>query len=189
MNSVIQKPTRKPPMYPPDSDRNDFSDVQLTATNALIAREFRGLGFRVEDLNGLIRATIGAKSTHTHQSETDFNSQVTARLVKNKVWAGRVLSDMGVSVSEGQGFDLDQKAAARALAQSLAPAVVKPIDGNQGKGVTVDVGTGQFDAAWANAAKHTRKGIIVERYFAGGQEARYLAIDGKLRAVFLRLPP
>ncbi|MFY0691678.1 MAG: CapA family protein [Paracoccaceae bacterium] len=170
-----------------DENRNDFSGEDFS-TNSLIAREFRNLGFRVEDFGGVIRSTWNGVSTFNMQSETEFNTQLAFRLAKNKVWAKALLAEAGLSVAKGQHFALAEKEAARRLVVQLERAAVKPLDGHHGKGVSVDVTRRTFDRAWEKASRTTAKGVIVERFFEGGKDARYLAIDGKCVAVYLRMP-
>jgi cyanophycin synthetase len=68
------------------------------------------------------------------------------------------------------------------------PVVVKPKDGNQGKGVTVNVTTReQLVDAYA-AAKEFRDHIMVESYIPG-DDFRLLVVGGKLAAAARRDPP
>lgn len=69
------------------------------------------------------------------------------------------------------------------------PIVIKPLDGNHGRGITIDIKT------WADAehaydlaseASKTRS-VIVERYYKGSDH-RVLVINGKLVAVSERVP-
>jgi cyanophycin synthetase len=73
--------------------------------------------------------------------------------------------------------------------QSLrSPVVVKPRDGNQGKGVTVNVQSrAELDVAW-DAATLISSDVIVERYIPG-DDYRLLVVDRKLIAAARRDPP
>ena len=65
--------------------------------------------------------------------------------------------------------------------------VVKPQDGNQGKGVTVNITTReQLDAAYASAAVHGE--VMVEK-FLPGFDFRLLVVGDRLVAAARRDPP
>ena len=68
------------------------------------------------------------------------------------------------------------------------PVVIKPKDGNQGKGVTVNVTTREQLDAGFNAAAEFRDDIMVERYLPGN-DFRLLVIGNKLVAAARRDPP
>ena len=68
------------------------------------------------------------------------------------------------------------------------PVVVKPQDGNQGRGVTVNlVSRDQVESAYLAAAEITGK-VLVERYIPG-QDYRMLVIGNRLIAAARRDPP
>ncbi|NNK79210.1 MAG: hypothetical protein HKP40_10905 [Litoreibacter sp.] len=171
-----------------DEKRNDFSGEEF-ATNKLIAGEFRKLGFRVEEFGSVIRSTKEGTATFNSQNVTGFDSNLTSRLVKDKPLTKVLLAEAGIRVSEGDHFSLDDKEGARCFVESTPHVAVKPLDGHQGKGVSLDVTPDTFEAAWKKASLETKKGILIERFISGGKEARYLVIDGKCVAVALRLPP
>jgi cyanophycin synthetase len=69
------------------------------------------------------------------------------------------------------------------------PIVIKPLDGNHGRGISIDVKTQQeAEEAYdlASAASKTRS-VIVERYYKGSDH-RILVINGKVAAVAERIP-
>jgi cyanophycin synthetase len=68
------------------------------------------------------------------------------------------------------------------------PVVVKPQDGNQGKGVAVNLGTReQIEAAYAIAFEVSDE-VLVER-FLPGHDYRLLVVGDKLIAAARRDPP
>jgi cyanophycin synthetase len=69
------------------------------------------------------------------------------------------------------------------------PIVIKPLDGNHGRGISIDVKNQQeAEEAYdlASAASKTRS-VIVERYYKGSDH-RILVINGKVAAVAERIP-
>ena len=69
------------------------------------------------------------------------------------------------------------------------PVVVKPQDGNQGKGVTVNITTEeQIDRGLRTAARDSATTVMVER-FLPGHDYRLLVVGNKLVAAARRDPP
>ncbi|WP_036486124.1 cyanophycin synthetase [Myxosarcina sp. GI1] len=69
------------------------------------------------------------------------------------------------------------------------PIVIKPLDGNHGRGITIDINSWhEAEAAYdlASAASKTRS-VIVERFYRGSDH-RVLVINGKVVAVSERIP-
>ena len=69
------------------------------------------------------------------------------------------------------------------------PLVIKPIDGNHGRGITVDI-QNYDDAlvAFRHAKESSRSGAIIVEKFITGQDYRLLVINNVLVAVALRTP-
>lgn len=69
------------------------------------------------------------------------------------------------------------------------PLVIKPVDGNHGRGITVDI-RNYDDAltAFRSAKESSRSGAIIVEKFITGQDYRLLVINHKLVAAALRSP-
>lgn len=67
------------------------------------------------------------------------------------------------------------------------PIVVKPLDGNHGRGITIDIRTWEEAEAAYEAARQVSRSIIVERYYVG-RDHRVLVVNGKVVAVAERVP-
>jgi cyanophycin synthetase len=67
------------------------------------------------------------------------------------------------------------------------PVVIKPVDGNHGRGVTTNIMTYKSASAAFDAARKISKGVIVETY-VDGYDYRFLVINYKLVAVARRTP-
>ena len=69
------------------------------------------------------------------------------------------------------------------------PLVIKPIDGNHGRGITVDINNYE-DAliAFSHAKESTRSGAIIIEKFITGEDYRLLVINYKLVAAAVRTP-
>jgi cyanophycin synthetase len=94
--------------------------------------------------------------------------------------AGYVPIPQGVTVSDKKDLDA-------AISQLGFPLVVKPIDGNHGRGVTTNIRDVEKLSAAFDNAKEISGEVIVER-FINGKDFRFLVINYKLEAVARRTP-
>lgn len=67
------------------------------------------------------------------------------------------------------------------------PLVIKPIDGNHGRGITVDIQNYEDALVAFHAAQEVSRGVIVEKYIIG-DDYRLLVINNKLVAAAHRTP-
>lgn len=170
-------------------NRNQYSKHDIYRVGELMSREFRRLGCDVKKIGKILQVNNNWKTCYLLETETSFTSLLAYRILKDKNLARKVLQNIGLNVAVGHSYKLnDQEAAFRKL-KEIGLAVVKPVDGNKGIGVSVKVTAETFDSAWSTAKKHTTKGILLEQYFENGKEARYLVVDGKCVAIFERIPP
>ena len=123
-------------------------------------------------------------------SVTHHTGRPGARAVKEKDLARRILQEAGASVPPGDHFrSADHFDRAASLMHGIGPVVVKPVDGNLGRGVTVGVNTvDHLRSAWTHAFSETTSGVLVEQQFEG-DEFRISVVDGVACAVTKRVPP
>jgi cyanophycin synthetase len=164
-------------------------DIRLgPSTGAIVqAAVARGIPYRRLTDGSLVQFGWGVHQRRIQAAEVDATSAIAESIAQDKELTKRLLESIGVPVPGGGSVDeIDD---AWAILQSLGgPAVVKPRDGSQGRGVTVDVRTReQLEAAWA-AAYEISGDVIVERYIEG-DDYRLLVVDGRLVAAARRDPP
>jgi cyanophycin synthetase len=153
----------------------------------LAAAQERGVPYQrlTEDAN-LFQLGWGAKQKRLQATTTSDTSFVAVKIAGDKQLTKALLQEAGVPVPRGEvAGSLEQ---ALAVAQALAgPVTVKPLDANQGKGVTVDCRTpDDVTRAFAFARKYGRR-VIVER-FIEGRDYRVLVAGGVVAAASLRRP-
>ncbi|MFX5374049.1 hypothetical protein ABTD20_18865, partial [Acinetobacter baumannii] len=68
------------------------------------------------------------------------------------------------------------------------PVVVKPRDGNQGKGVTVNIVSREHMGIAFNAAYEISRDVMVERFIPGA-DYRFLVVGDRVIAAARREPP
>lgn len=158
--------------------------------NRLIANEFKSLGHKVDFVNNMVSVNIKCNDILFQGTVTPSTSLMGARVLKDKGISRKLFKKAGITVAKGKIFSLKEKEQAKHFALSLPSAVVKPVNGNRAKGVTIGVkSSSDFIYAWESATKVTRRGVLVEEQFAGGIEVRCLVLDQKYIAAFMKLPP
>jgi cyanophycin synthetase len=142
----------------------------------------------VHRLNGqsLIQLGWGSNQRRIRASVTDRTGLVAAELAGDKAQAKALLEAVGCPVAKGQVVSRAEDAVA-AAARLRKPVVVKPLDGNHGRGVTTGLMTDdQVRTAFALAAVHARRVIVEEQL--PGRDHRVLVVDGQVVAVAERAP-
>ncbi|KEY97077.1 cyanophycin synthetase, partial [Sphingomonas sp. BHC-A] len=160
----------------------------LGPTTAALVRAAERRGIPVVRLNdqSLIQLGLGSRQKRIRASITGDTSQVAVDIAGDKNLTKRLLDEAGLPVPRGGLFrDVD---AALAETKRLGwPLVIKPLDGNHGRGVTTGIRDEvAFRAAFDRALRHGRR-VIVEQQLPG-QDHRLLVIGGKLVAVAERRP-
>lgn len=151
--------------------------------NAAIAR---GIPFRRLTQGSLVQFGWGAKQRRIWAAEVDATSAVSESIAQDKDLCKRLLQAAGVPVPTGRPVESVDDAWEVALEIGL-PVVVKPQDGNQGKGVTVNVTTREGIEAAYKAADEI--GPVMVEKFLPGSDYRLLVIGDKLIAAARRDPP
>ncbi len=135
--------------------------------------------FRLNEGN-LVQFGYGARQRRIWTAETDQTSAIAESLSSDKELTKNLLQSCGVPVPEGS--IVNSAAEAWEAAQSIGlPVVVKPLDGNHGRGVSTNLNSAaDIEAAFLLAEQESSE-VIVER-FIRGNEHRLLVIGGKLVA-------
>src|SRR4051812_9925364 len=141
---------------------------------------------RLTPKDSLVQLGYGVYQKRIQASETSNTRAIAVDMCQNKEMTNRMLRAVGVPVPDGRPVDSADDAWAAAQAIGL-PVVVKPEDGNQGKGVSVNLHT-EADVRTAYAiARAFRSGVLVER-FVQGHDYRLLIVNGTLVAAARRDP-
>ncbi len=122
----------------------------------------------------------------TITSETDY---IATDLASDKKATNRILGDLGLPVPKQIAVTSPEEAV-KAAKRIGFPVVVKPLDGNHGNGISINLTTAEaVSEAFGFALQYNKRGgtVIVET-FIQGLDHRMLVIDGKLEAVSKRVP-
>jgi cyanophycin synthetase len=172
-----------------DELRELDEDVRLGPSTGSIVRAAvaRNIPYRRLTDGSLVTFGWGSKQRRIQAAEIDRTSAIAEAIAQNKELTKKLLAAAGVPVPGGRAVE-DVEDAWKVACEIGLPVVVKPKDGNQGKGVTVNVTTReQLVDAYA-AAKEFRDHIMVESYIPG-DDFRLLVVGGKLAAAARRDPP
>ncbi|MFC0168906.1 cyanophycin synthetase [Pseudoduganella danionis] len=164
-------------------------DVRLgPSTGAIVsAAVARDIPFRRLTEGSMVMFGWGSRQRRIQAAETDTTSAIGEAIAQDKELTKKLLHAAGVPVPIGRTAEDAEDAWAAALEIGL-PVVVKPKDGNQGKGVTVNVMTKEHLEKAFHTAREFRDDIMVERYLPG-HDFRLLVIGNKLVAAARRDPP
>jgi cyanophycin synthetase len=164
-------------------------DVRLgPSTGSIVyAAVARNIPYRRLTEGSMVQFGWGSKQRRIQAAETDQTSAVAEAIAQDKELTKTLLHAAGVPVPAGRPV-LDAGDAWAAACEIGGAVVVKPQDGNQGKGVAVNLLTReQVEAAYAVAAEISED-VLVERYIPG-HDYRMLVIGNKLIAAARREPP
>jgi cyanophycin synthetase len=157
------------------------------STGAIVdAAVARDIPFRRLTRGSLVQFGWGSRQRRIQAAEIDSTSAVAESIGQDKDLTKRLLHAAGVPVPLGQPVNSIEEAWEVALKVGF-PVVVKPQDGNQGKGVTVNItDRAQLEEAYRNAADYGT--VMVER-FLPGHDFRLLVVGDQLVAAARREPP
>jgi cyanophycin synthetase len=164
-------------------------DVRLgPSTGSIVhAAVARGIPFRRLTEGSLVMFGWGSRQRRIQAAEIDVTGAIAESIAQDKELTKKLLDAAGVPVPLGRVVT-DPDDAWTAAREIGLPVVIKPKDGNQGKGVTVNVTTREQLTAGYHAAAEFRDDVMVERYLAG-HDFRLLVIGNKLIAAARRDPP
>jgi cyanophycin synthetase len=158
------------------------------STGAIVqAAVARGIPYRRLTSGSLVQFGWGSKQRRIQAAETSRSSAIGESIAQDKELTKRLLQAGGVSVPIGRPVR-DAEDAWVAAQEVGCPVVVKPQDGNQGKGVAVNLETREQVLGAYAAASEFSDSILVERYLSG-HDFRMLVVGNRLVAAARRDPP
>nr|ABV22530.1 truncated cyanophycin synthetase [synthetic construct]ABV22532.1 truncated cyanophycin synthetase [synthetic construct] len=176
-----------------EQDIQDLKDLWRDAslgpsTEAIVKEaEKRGIPWMQLSARFLIQLGYGVNHKRMQATMTDKTGILGVELACDKEATKRILAASGVPVPRGTVINfLDDLEEAIEYVGGY-PIVIKPLDGNHGRGITIDIRSWEDAEAAYEAARQVSRSIIVERYYVG-RDDRVLVVDGKVVAVAERVP-
>jgi len=158
------------------------------STNSIVqAALSRGIPYRRLNDESLVLFGWGSQQRKIQAAEMDSTSAIAESIAQDKELTKKLLHAAGVPVPLGRPV-LDPQDAWYAAQEIGLPVVIKPRDGNQGKGVAVNLKTKEeVMQGFTNASQFSDE-ILLESYLHGS-DYRLLVVGNRLIAAARREPP
>ncbi len=165
---------------------------RLGPTTRALVKEARRRRIPVRrlDEHSLVLLGTGRWQKRLRASITGDTAHLAVVFAGNKATTKALLAKAGVPVPRG-AVVRNLAAAVQEAARLGFPVVVKPLGGNHGRGVSVDVqNAAEVQTAFERAAQHSAQQpgrVVVEQYYPG-HDHRVLVVGGQVVAVSQRVP-
>lgn len=141
--------------------------------------------YRLNDAS-LIQVGQGKYQKRIEAALTSGTSHIAVEIAGDKNVCNQLLQDLGLPVPKQRVvYDIDD--AVRAARRVGFPVVLKPLDGNHGRGVSVNLTTDEAVEAAFEVAINEGSAVIVESMLYG-DDHRLLVVNGELVAAARRVP-
>ena len=157
------------------------------STGSLVhAAEERGIPWIRLNRQSLVQFGHGKYQRRIQATTTSDTSNIAVELASDKEETNSILRDLGLPVPK-QRMVRSSRDAKRAAERIGFPVVLKPLAGNHGRGVSINLKTPEeVEVAFDKAREHGRN-VIVES-FLEGHDHRILVVNGELVAASKRVP-
>lgn len=157
------------------------------STQSLVdAAEEREIPWIRLNRQSLVQFGHGRFQHRIQATTTGLTSNIAVELASDKEETNSILRDLGLPVPK-QYVVRSSRDATRAAKRIGFPVVLKPLSGNHGRGVSINLKTGEeVEAAFEKAREHGSS-IVVES-FLEGWDHRLLVVNGRLVAAAKRMP-
>lgn len=178
-----------------EQDLADIKDLCATAalgpsTDTIIKEaEARKIPWIQLTARAMIQLGYGVHQKRIQATLSNYSGILGVELACDKEGTKTILEEAGIPVPQGTVIQYLNELEGAIEEVGGYPIVIKPLDGNHGRGITIDINSwSEAEEAYdlASAASKTRT-VIVERYY-NGSDHRVLVINGKLVAVAQRIP-
>jgi cyanophycin synthetase len=152
----------------------------------------RGIPISRLTKGSLVQLGWGSKSRRIQAAEIDSTSAISEAIAQDKDLTKVMLSAAGIPTPKGQlvrTFDEAVQVFRELTLSTKKGVVIKPSDGNQGKGVTVNIVDEEHLKVAFDAAQKYGSGVPIVEEFIPGNDYRFLVVGDKLIAAARREPP
>lgn len=160
------------------------------STGAIVSEaERRGIPvLRLDPRRSLVQLGHGHHQKRVWATVTSQTSNISVDIAANKELTNRLLEEVGIPVPRG-GVVRDVDEAIQVANRISYPVVIKPLDGNHGRGVCINLkNADEIRKMFPIAKEESRAGsVVVERYITG-KDYRILVVNNQLVAVAERVP-
>ncbi len=192
-SSIIERRT-----YPAEELEQDIIDLkELCASSALgpstdtILKEVEARQIPWIQLNAraMLQLGYGIHQKRIQATLSSYSGILGVELACDKEATKNILQDAGIPVPRGTVIQYLDDLEEAIKEVGGYPIVIKPLDGNHGRGITIDINSWlEAEEAYDLASSASKsKSVIIERYYKGSDH-RVLVINGKVVAVAERIP-
>jgi cyanophycin synthetase len=185
--------TKEYPISELQQDLQDLLELKLDSqlgpsTDSIVAEaKARRIPWIELGCRAMIQLGYGIYQKRIQATLTNFSSILGVELACDKEGTKRILRDSGVPVPKGTTIR-SLKYLEDAIAEVGGfPIVVKPLSGNHGRGISIDVRTLPAAEDAFDLAREVSEEVIIER-FHRGRDHRVLVVNGRVIAVAERVP-
>ncbi|ACB51587.1 cyanophycin synthetase [Crocosphaera subtropica ATCC 51142] len=183
------------PLKELEQDLSDLQDLQANAslgpsTQTLVTEaEARNIPWMALSARAMVQLGYGVHQKRIQATLSNYSGILAVELACDKEGTKTILQDAGVPVPRGTTIQFFEELESAIDDVGGYPIVIKPLDGNHGRGITIDINSWkEAEEAYDLASEESKtRTVIVERFYKGSDH-RLLVINGKLVAVAERVP-
>lgn len=176
----------------------DVSDIKELYANAALGpstetivteADARKIPWMLLSARAMVQLGYGIHQKRIQATLSEQSGILAVELACDKEGTKTILREAGIPVPQGTTIQYLDELAEAIEGVGGYPIVIKPLDGNHGRGITIDIRNWEeAEAAYdlASQASKTRT-VIVERFYRGSDH-RVLVVNGKVVAVAERIP-
>lgn len=160
------------------------------STGAIVTEaQRRGIPvIRLDPRRSLVQLGHGKYQRRVWATVTSQSANIAVDIAGNKELTNRLLHDVGIPVPRSYIVE-DADEAIRVAERIGYPIVLKPLDGNHGRGVCVNLrDAGEIRETFPIAQGESRNGAVIAETFIVGKDYRILVVDSEVVAVAERVP-
>ncbi|HSL67113.1 MAG TPA: cyanophycin synthetase, partial [Actinomycetota bacterium] len=136
----------------------------------------------------LVQLGQGMYQKRIRATMTSSTAALAVDIASDKKLTNQLLAAAGLPTPRSEAVRSEGEAVAAARRFGF-PVVIKPLDGNHGRGVSLDVRTERdVRKGYKRARDESRRGIVVVESFVQGNDYRVLVIGGRMVAIAQRVP-
>ncbi|NEQ50867.1 MAG: cyanophycin synthetase [Leptolyngbya sp. SIO3F4] len=182
--------------YPESELQTDLADLKElrveaslgATTEALMSEaEARGIPWMELENCDLFQLGYGKYQKRVQAALTSSSNVLGVELACDKERTKAILENMGAPVPVGELIYAFEELEPTIEQLGGYPIVIKPLDGNHGRGITTDIRSWQEAERAYDRAKAISRGVIVEHFYAG-RDHRILVVNHQVVAVAERVP-
>jgi cyanophycin synthetase len=167
------------------SERAAFGPSTTAILEEAVSRD---IPFIRLNTGSLVQLGQGVYAQRIRATMTSRTGALAVDIAGDKDLTGKLLGSAGLPVPKQEVVRTAEGAVHAALSIGL-PVVVKPLDGNHGRGVVLDLRSEEdVRAGFARAQEESRRGHVIVESFVVGKDYRCLIVGGRMVAIAERVP-